>query len=774
MREEGGLQNIKFFSLQDFLAIYPYSYNNQALTYLMKTTHVSLDIAKIYLKNLLYDIELLEEPFYHFFVQLKKDMIEKNILKKNVLLENYFFSSKILVHSISPSKYLKKLLKKFPDVSYDIFQETPFTPFVYSLMNVEEEIAFVGEQIIKLIHQGISISNIFLVHVPEDYYTPLNRIFAMMHIPLSLPTKVTLSQTTMGRIFLESFASHEQEALQNIQKLIHTEEDQTLYLQILNILNQHILNDYREDFIRYDLEHTIVKRLQKKNCVTVRDIHDTFLDTDYCFFLAFTKDHIPRVFKDEDYFSDATKEHLGIDTSSDLNRLEKDEIQFCIQRISNLILTYPKMVNFKETFPSELLEMMNLEAQKGELSYNVSYDYDRYTLAKLMDQYTKFKTVTPLLLKLSKTVAIPYRTYKNSFTGISKEKLWNKTNSLSLSYTKLDQYHKCAFSYYIRYILHLDSFEKTFLMKIGNIFHKVLEEADDEHFDFDFSFRLACQDDLFEKKEQVLLKNIKEEFYFTMKTLLDFKKFSHLTNSIHEQKFSIDIPNSIPTTFDGIIDVIHFERNKGNLYYTVTDYKTGSLHFDESLIPLGFHLQLPIYLYLLGNDEFFKNALIGGFYLQPLLIGNTPVQPHENYEITKRKALKKKGFSTTNKEILERVDTSFMDSHCIRSLKVKQDGEFYSSSKVFSHEDEEKIRDIASHFIQDMTRKITDGDFSIDPKIIDNNIDISCEFCAFKDLCYHENQDTIYLESDKSFLKKEVTKNGLDEGAGTSNFYERI
>jgi len=88
MREEGGLQNIKFFSLQDFLAIYPYSYNNQALTYLMKTTHVSLDIAKIYLKNLLYDIELLEEPFYHFFVQLKKDMYFK---EKCFIRELFFF-----------------------------------------------------------------------------------------------------------------------------------------------------------------------------------------------------------------------------------------------------------------------------------------------------------------------------------------------------------------------------------------------------------------------------------------------------------------------------------------------------------------------------------------------------------------------------------------------------------------------------------------------------------------------------------------------------------
>ena len=188
-------------------------------------------------------------------------------------------------------------------------------------------------------------------------------------------------------------------------------------------------------------------------------------------------------------------------------------------------------------------------------------------------------------------------------------------------------------------------------------------------------------------------------------------------------------------------------------------------------MPLGFHLQLPTYMYLLKQEKYFKNAIFGGFYLQPLLCKNMPYNKKENIETTKEKELKMKGFSTSDKDALALIDSSYIDSHCIKSLKVKNDGEFYNSSKILSKQDEEILEETVVNNLKKGIANITEANFEINPKIIDNKDNISCEFCKFKDLCFHEAKDNVYLESDKTFLKKEE-QNGLDERTGNSNLYE--
>ena len=75
--------------------------------------------------------------------------------------------------------------------------------------------------------------------------------------------------------------------------------------------------------------------------------------------------------------------------------------------------------------------------------------------------------------------------------------------------------------------------------------------------------------------------------------------------------------------------------------------------------------------------------------------------------------------------------------------------------------------------IKETTKNITDGNFSINPKIIDNIENIACEYCPLSDICYHKPKDNIYLTSDKKFLKKEEESHGMDERTTISNWYNR-
>lgn len=771
IRTNSPFAKVKFFSYKEFMHIFPYTYDNKALEYIMKECNVSLEIAKIYLENLIYNIEDVINEKCTFLKKIKESLLENKLLKRNNLLETYLSHSSIYLYNIQETKSLKKLISQFSP-KYITPEKKTFIPKVYLLENIEQEIAFIGEQIIALLKNGVSLDNIYLSNIPSEYKIPLKRIFKMMHIPFSLEKTTTINQTTMGRMFISQIDDLK-EALNKIQNLVKTEAAENLYNQILSIVNTYYLNEFQKEFILYDLKHTIVKEKHTGNCVQEINIKNQhFTDKDHVFLMSFTKDIIPKIKKDEDYLDDKTKEALGLDTSIDLNKIEEQNLLSIIQSIKNCIITLKKTNSGKDCIPSDLLDLMNIEIKKGSLHYNVSHEYNKYILGILLDKYVKYGTITDTLLSLNQTYKIPYRNYNNAFTNIPKEKIWKKENQeLKISYTTIDTYNKCAFSYYIKNILKLDFYEESFQIKIGNIFHKILEEQDYETFDFDICFDQIINTLEFSKKEKILLRKLKEEFRFTIITLEKRKKFSSLTNNLREHSVEIPLPNSIKTTMKGRIDNILFERIEGELYYTIIDYKTGGIILEEEKMPLGFSLQLPTYLYLLEHEEYFKKGKLGGFYLQPLLVNNLSKKEGEDFTVTKEKALKMKGFSSSDKEVLKYVDNSFIDSNCIQSLKVKNDGEFYNYSKILTKKDEEILKEVVIKNIEKGVKNITEGNFQINPKIINNEENIACEYCPFKDLCFHEPKDNIYLESDKKFLKKEET-DGLDERTGNSNLYE--
>ena len=58
-------------------------------------------------------------------------------------------------------------------------------------------------------------------------------------------------------------------------------------------------------------------------------------------------------------------------------------------------------------------------------------------------------------------------------------------NELTLSYSSIDNYYKCAFKYYLNNILKIDEFEETFYTIIGSLFHYVLSKMNNDNFDLD-------------------------------------------------------------------------------------------------------------------------------------------------------------------------------------------------------------------------------------------------------------------------------------------------
>ena len=755
------LSPYKVYTLKEFINIYPYEYNEKALDFIMSEEKVILEVAQKYLDNIiLYPVEQINTEKGNYLSLLKQKLINNKLLQENKLLKEKFRNIIFKIDEDVCSQELLFLLKDY-DVEILKKEQKHYVPKIYSLNNVEEEITFVLEQVIYLIKKNVPEKNIYLTNVPNDYLHDLRRLGKQMHVPLNIKTETTLQETSLGSLFLKNLPLGYEEALKTIQELCNDENDTDIYNDIVNIVNKYMFLQNKEKFIIYALRNT---KRQEKNYKTGIQVVNyktySFKEDDYVFFLSFNSDTIPKFYKDEDYFEDNIKQKIHFDTTTDKNIKEKKFIENLITSYPHIFITFKKNTLKKEVYPSSLLEKYSI--QEGHLNYNISKEYNEYIFGKLMDNYVKFGTVNDTFIKLSSNHTISYQTYDNEYKVINNEKLMSfLKNKLVLSYTHMNDFLACPFSFYLKYILKLNPYEETFNTIIGTIFHKILELKDEEEFDYDYTFKHIIKDYDFSSKEEMLLQNLKEEFRNTLNLLQEREKFTELKEREFEKEIIVPMNEKIPVTFKGKIDALYY--NSESKIFKIIDYKSGMPFLDASIMPHGFSLQLPTYLYLLKNDEDFKTYTCGGFYLQPLFIDKQKCENKVDYEVTKKNALKALGYYNSNFEILGSVYSSYPNSCQIKSLKVKKDGNFYNYAKIFDKDDLNTLFNLVDNLIHQTIDEITKGQFKIEPKVLDNKKNISCEFCPFKDICFYKDKDKVYINSDKNFLKKEVKKDGVDE-----------
>ena len=192
---------------------------------------------------------------------------------------------------------------------------------------------------------------------------------------------------------------------------------------------------------------------------------------------------------------------------------------------------------------------------------------------------------------------------------------------------------------------------------------------------------------------------------------------------MYEKRINIEYDNNI--YFTGIIDKILYCEEKINTYIALIDYKTGNENIDLKYLNQGINIQLPIYLYLVSKLAF-KNPLYTGFYLQKFNITD------KDYRL--------EGYSNSNKQILEYIDSNYKESKIIKGLKTTKEGNFYKTSKVLSNEEIENIIKKTNDIINNTINNIKNNNYDINPKVI-NNMNIGCEYCKFKDICFVNKED---------------------------------
>ena len=741
--------NINIMALNELIKKYTFDYNEKTIYKLMQKENIKYDIAKNYIKNIYY----IKNKNYNNkkldkLVNIKKYLEENNLLIYDNLFKNYIKNKKIYIYYDSINKYQNKILEEIKKETEIIIlkkEYNNYTPIIHEFNNITEEITFVAQQICELIDNNTDINKIKLVNVKDEYTNEIKKIFKFYNIPINL-NKKNIYGTKIIQDFIKNYKDNIEETLKYIEENynLNNETNNKIYNKLINILNEYTWCDnYIEikELIVNKLKNTTIEE-KLNNAIELTNLEN--ITDEYTFIMNFNQGSIPKIYKDEEYIDDETKEKLNLNTSIENNIIEKEKTIKLIKNIKNCIIKYKLKTPFSSFYPSSIIEDLNKEIIKEHKPSNISYSEinDKVNLTKKLDNLIKFNIKDDTLETLYSNYEIPYNTYDNKYTKINKNNLLEYIdNKLLLSYSSLDNYYHCGFKYYINNILKLNPYEETFYTIIGSLFHYVLEKTLRNNEDYKKHWDEYVSKLTLSNKEKFFIDNLEDTCKFTVETIKKQLEYSSLDQTKYEEKIYINKDKNTKITFMGIIDKLMYKEEDGETILAVVDYKTGNTSIDLNKTIYGLSMQLPIYLYLAQNSGL-KNVKIAGFYLQNIING-------ENDE----NSLKLNGYSTSNKDILKEFDNSFENSNMIKSMRTKTDGDFYSYSKTLNETEINNLINLVDKKIEEGANNILEANFDINPKKIEG-INIGCEFCTFKDICFKKEQDSIYLKEQyyKDFL----------------------
>ena len=752
LTKEKRFNDNKFLSFKELKKKLFFDYDNRAIFFIMENYNVNINIAKIYLENM-YFLKNIDDKKVRFLMDVKKILDENKLLIYNEEFKKYINSQEVIIYEADELLNQDKLILN--GINYKVINKENKNNEVniYEAKDINEEVEFVVTNISKLINEGKNVNNIKII-ASKEYNKYLEFYFGLFNIPINIESENSFYSSNIASKFLKLYDNL------SIEEAIVKLTNEKNINDLINIVNKSVLVEdktLRKEFIIEDLKQYKMKNESYKDAVTLHLLDEEFSDEDYVFLLGFNIGNYPKIYKDEDFFSDNVKSDLGLDTSVERNRIEKKKCVNAIKNIHNLIITYNLYNGEKVSYPSVLIEENNYDVLKVQIDRSISYSrlYSSICYAKDLDNLYKYNDEGKYLSMYQNNLNISYREFNNKYTKIDKKLLKERLASgFTLSYTSLESFNECGFKYYLSKVMNLDLYLETFKTIIGKIVHHILEIGLESDIDIELEISKFIKDlDFpFGARELFYIHKLSKELEFLLKYLKEQENFSSLKTYMFEKELCVYKEyDGINVIFKGFIDKVMSTKYNDKEVIAVVDYKTGDKNIKLDTLNYGLNIQLPIYLYLLKKTDEFKDSIIAGFYIERVLNNVFNIDKNKSLEDLKKENLRLQGYTNSNETIISLLDQNYLDSKMVKGLKFKKDGSFYASSKVLSNEDMEKLIITVDEIINDAIRKIIEGEFFINPKVV-NGKNVSCEFCKFKDICFKTKEDEVILGGEEDEL----------------------
>ena len=397
---------------------------------------------------------------------------------------------------------------------------------------------------------------------------------------------------------------------------------------------------------------------------------------------------------------------------------------------------------------------------------NLTDDVDKQMLNELLNEYSYIKDVDKFsnILDYSRS---DLNLKESTTSKVYKEKI----NS---SVSKLEQFKRCPFAYYSKYVLNLEDRKEYTLSSLdtGSFMHEVIEKFSK----FILSKNISWQDVVIDEKikgiakdkvSEIVDKIFEDEYskYLTENKYVIFKNrlkkvmtrtifaiadsFNHsefrpLGYEIEFSKDSIyapievDLEDGKKLLLKGKIDRIDSYEENGSTYIRIVDYKSSDKNLKLSDIKSGISLQLMTYMWaIINNKEKIsdKNDIIPAslsYFTISNNILNIPIYEQDEEIIKKeiKKALKLKGIYISDVEILKKLDNNFSDSS--NSYLEATPRTISNTEKVLAKDVFKEECMNVSKILKQIGKEIVNGNVKIMPN---PKIKNTCEYCSYSSIC---------------------------------------
>ncbi len=344
-----------------------------------------------------------------------------------------------------------------------------------------------------------------------------------------------------------------------------------------------------------------------------------------------------------------------------------------------------------------------------------------------------------------------------------------------MSYSRIEKYSNCPFSYFSRYLLEAKVRRKADFGSniVGNFAHSILEKvlvalslrgvelwdaddktlAEENHIACLAAVREAMNEDMGAAAEHFIsrledntltqLKLLKKEFSVSKFRPTFFEKdLSELSG-----EFAIPLNDGTKLVLGGKIDRVDlYESPQGKTYVRVVDYKTGNHSFSLDDVANGVSIQMLLYLFALCREGFsWKEENIvplpaGILYLNGVV---KSILCHDSEELKLReenpfKDFSVKGLLVHNEELLSAQDP--MGKGEFLPVKKKKDGSYSGEKALITLERLGKLSQSVEKIFAKMAESLKEGKIAAKP-LYRAKDRCACSYCEYRAICKKGPED---------------------------------
>lgn len=334
-------------------------------------------------------------------------------------------------------------------------------------------------------------------------------------------------------------------------------------------------------------------------------------------------------------------------------------------------------------------------------------------------------------------------------------------DKLTLSPTRVEQYYRCRFSYFLQYVLRIRPRKRAELspLESGSLVHYILEHvmrragADFPRLAPDELARLAS-----EVTEQYVAENMPaagQRFAYLVERLrrgvtrlLAYLQAEQAQSLFHPAAFEQEIgtgegavppltlrtPDGRTVQVQGKIDRVDVMEREGRTYLRVVDYKTGNKKFDLDEVYCGLNTQMLLYLFTLRNNaaQLYKNPVAAGVLY---LAGDPAPKTGGRAEAAAAPVYQVDGLVLGDELVVRGMDRDATGMFV--PFTFGKDGAPRASAKLANLE---KLGNIEKHLdalVVEMARGLYAGE--IDAAPLRTAAHCPCDVCDYRPVCLHED-----------------------------------